>query len=191
MKYLVLNQLFHLPPSSSSRGSLASLCFLPLEWYIVTTLTFKYKTGIFYLGPIFVVKIIMHPMHGCTQCISKYGLETVSKSLSSFQSQLSKLQEVHLEKMYQEMPMYQKCQESRLYQSQHLELHLGVNCGTRGQKQCPPCGLSGLSHFLSCISQSCSRQTLQQSKLKEACPENIHCYCLVNDLNSSTWLQST
>ena len=29
--YLVLSQLFHSPPSPSSRGSLVPLCFLPLE----------------------------------------------------------------------------------------------------------------------------------------------------------------
>ena len=29
----VLSQLFHSPPSPSSRGSLVPLCFLPLEWY--------------------------------------------------------------------------------------------------------------------------------------------------------------
>ena len=31
--HLVLSQLFHSPPSPSSRGSLVSLRFLPLEWY--------------------------------------------------------------------------------------------------------------------------------------------------------------
>ena len=32
-QYLVLSWLFHSPPSASSRGSLVSLHFLPLEWY--------------------------------------------------------------------------------------------------------------------------------------------------------------
>ena len=31
--YLVLSWFVHSPSSSSSRGSLAPLCFLPLEWY--------------------------------------------------------------------------------------------------------------------------------------------------------------
>ena len=33
LKYLVLSQLFHFPPSPSSRHFLIPLCFLPLKWY--------------------------------------------------------------------------------------------------------------------------------------------------------------
>ena len=33
VEYLVLSPLFQAPPSPSSRGSLVSLCFLPLEWH--------------------------------------------------------------------------------------------------------------------------------------------------------------
>ena len=47
LKYLVLSWLFHSPPSPSSRGSLVSLCFLPLEWYKNTQ-----KTKIMASGPI-------------------------------------------------------------------------------------------------------------------------------------------
>lgn len=98
------------------------------------------------------------------------SVETASKDLNSFQSQMNKLHDVLMGKKVTST-------ESRVHQSQHLELHLAVNCGTGGQNVLPvayPIRKLGPSHFLSSIFKNFSRSTeLQQCKFKKAWTENI------------------
>lgn len=74
---------------------------------------------------------------------------------------------------------------------------LGVNCGTKGQKQILPVAYfikkSGLNHFLHC-KVVLGRLHCSKSNCKEIWTENIHGFFLVNDLNSAfglPWLLST
>ena len=58
----VLSQLFHAPLSPSSRGSLAPLCFLPLQWYRLCV------WGCWYFSWQSWLRLVAHPARRCMRC---------------------------------------------------------------------------------------------------------------------------
>ena len=81
----VLSQLFHSPPSHSSRGSLVSLCFLPLVWYHL------HIWGCWYFFRQAWLQLVTHPAWHFTWCtlhiskISRWKYTALLYSIPSFE----------------------------------------------------------------------------------------------------------